>query len=49
MEHPAESVASSYVEAGDLVTGNEGHGQWLGKHSGLSVRGHGEVLRSAIS
>ena len=27
MEHPSKSVASSYVEAGDLVRGHERHGQ----------------------
>jgi|GEM_PF-6388871 len=29
MEHSAESVASSYVKAGELVRGYEWHGQWL--------------------
>jgi len=29
MEHSAESVASSYIKAGDLVRGQGRHGQWL--------------------
>src|SRR5260221_48140 len=29
MEHPAESVASSYVEARDLAWRCQWHGQWL--------------------
>ena len=29
MEHAAESVASSYVKAGDLVRSCQRHGQWL--------------------
>ena len=29
MEHSTESVASSYVEAGDLIRGHERHGKWL--------------------
>jgi hypothetical protein len=29
VEHPTESVASSYIKAGDLVRNHERHGQWL--------------------
>ena len=29
MEQSAESVASSYIKAGDLVRNHERHGQWL--------------------
>jgi hypothetical protein len=29
VEHSAESVASSYVKAGDLVRSRERYGQWL--------------------
>ena len=29
VKHPAESVVSSYVKAGDLVRNHERHGQWL--------------------
>ena len=31
MEHPAKSVASSYVKARDLVRSRQQHGQWLGR------------------
>ena len=29
VKHPTESVASSYIKAGDLVRNHERHGQWL--------------------
>ena len=29
MEHSAQSVAPSYVKAGELVRSRERHGQWL--------------------
>ena len=29
VEHAAESVASSYIKAGDLVRSRERYGQWL--------------------
>jgi hypothetical protein len=29
VKHPTESVASSYIKAGDLIRNHERHGQWL--------------------
>jgi len=29
MKHSTESVASSYIKAGDLARNHERHGQWL--------------------
>jgi len=29
VQHPTESVASSYIKAGDLVRNHERDGQWL--------------------
>jgi hypothetical protein len=35
VEHAAESVASSYAKAGDLVRSRERRGQWLEQGSGV--------------